>query len=156
MARVLVLAAVSGALGILVALAVLAVLAVLAMLAVLAAFAGLVPRAELAGVVAGLRGLARIALAGFGTGSALGPAPRRIRGPARVLGPGRPGLPVPGLVMYRLVLGWQRPEVLIRTPGVTTPGVASAGTRGDPGIPERSRVLEAAWIPQPERIPGPA
>ena len=112
MAGVLVLAAVSGALGILVALAVLAVLAVLAMLAVLAAFAGLVPRAELAGVVAGLRGLA--------------------------------------------VLGWQRPEVLIRTPGVTAPGVASAGMRDDPGIPERSRVLEAAWIPRPERISGPA
>ena len=123
---------------------------------VLAAFAVLIPRAELAWVVAGLHGLAGIRLDGFGAGGVLGPAPRRILGPARVLGPGRPGLPVPGLVMHRLVLGWQRPEVLIRMPGVTAPGVASAGTRGDPGIPERSRVLEAAWIPHPERIPGPA
>ena len=107
MAAVLVLAAVLGALGILVALA------------ALATFAMLVLRAELAGVVAGLRGLAEVPLRGFGAGGPLGRAPRRIPGAARVLRPGRPGLPVPGLMMPRLVLGRQRPEGLIRAPGVT-------------------------------------
>ena len=107
---VLVPAAVLAGLPVLAAVAVLAV-------AVLAAVAVLVLRAELARIVAGLRGLAGIRRNIFGAGRPLGPCPGRVLGATRVQ---RPGLAVPGLVVHRLVSGRQRREVLIRAPGVRT------------------------------------
>ena len=83
-------------------------LAVLAALAIRAALFVLVRRAEIGGVVAGLRGLAGVPLLGFGAGESLGPAPGRVfrvAGSALVLRPGRPGIVVPGLVVHRLVPG---------------------------------------------------
>jgi hypothetical protein len=97
--------------------AVLAGLPVLAAAAVLAAVAVLVPRAELARIVAGLHEPTGIRGNGFGAGKPLGLVPGRVLGATRVY---RPGLAVPGLVVRRLISGWQRREVLICAPAVRT------------------------------------
>jgi hypothetical protein len=80
----------------------------------------LVPRAELARVVAGLHGPTGIRGHGFGAGKPLGLMPGRVLGATRVRRPGRPGLAVPGLAAQRLVSGRLRREVLIRAPAVRT------------------------------------
>src|SRR4029077_12751776 len=109
--------AVPGPAAILAGLPLLPVLAAVAVLAALAAVAVLVPRAELARIVAGLRGPTGIRPDGFGAGKPLGPVPGRVLGATRVQ---RPGAPQPGLVVHRLVSGWQRREALIRAPAVRT------------------------------------
>ena len=96
-------------------------LAVLAVLTVRAALSVLVLRTEIAGVVAGLRGVAGVPVAGFGAGKPLRSC-ARASPPGFLDGPGpaawRAGIVVPGLVVHRLVPGRQRPEVLIRAPRV--------------------------------------